>query len=1616
MIVDMVLTYMFIAVSLMWSSSISYGTEICKSTTCQHGGQCIVTNNVSDGAVCNCSMTGYSGTYCERGLIRTSDIPLLVAGETYALTLYAKPEKDLIIILRSDDVTFSPKSVAITNSIDSVDIQVTPKRSGHLTVSLKLFGSSALEYAKDQLVSLPVFEPSLGVSTKMLTTSGIDYRHFEFWNGDHLFTYIPASSPNVVTRAYVSRDDYDGSSNGGVIGFSYKGNIQLMTAVEDPERWYTDIFNKRFDAFILFDTPFEMAVTLRVAGLNLRLPFKIDMENHEVQTAAFLSLGGSERQWCGSNADPPGLFAKVKVSEKGFMENLFDLSKSTSVYMFLNFNLPENMKVLSADGMTQKLIPLRDQIVELITILDNFIDSAKDSASASVDMIQSIFELVKDIKDLVTILGSKKNSTDSVENLSSTLFSLSNSVVGAVRAWYDFKDTAVPFVSSFENTVSDISFRFQQIQSDFNNVVQGFVSDVQLILKNSEGFGLRVQVNFPVTVLTSKDVIVELVYSSRVGQCSQFGPVYESFQGKQVIRGFVIFPTSIPLGTFGMIDAVGAELAYALNDGDYLIRLAAKVTFVGIVEVDINLFVKRDLIYFQADGNVWNICYATIYAEVKLPAEDLNWRVGGELDVNSDKSSFGMMMVEAVCDAAQDFGRSAIERLENAQDRVREVQEEVAAAREWLLSKKNDVDKANAAFDSAMHKLDDAKKAVRDKQAAAESARSWLRQKQRDVDKLCRIRSCGKICIPGVKCSICHKKVGWVSVPYPCCSFTSCMTKVTDPVCIAANVACTAVRATAFAALKLAEGAVTIAIRAMDVAVLALDAAQSVVDKARVVLDVAKFALDLAASSLVVVERALDGVILTLEGVKSAVAAGVEVFNFIGNFDVASIVMIRKARFEVEISREDVFVLEVEIEANIFLLGTKTLFVTVDFKDLGRSLLSSAVSIVKELAKALLPFRRKRDLTDAISDAFESLNSTGDIRMSTIYISPDTSYLWDRQAKTVSVGEETEYRIQEFEDKCLNFTELSSFLNESLTTLYDIAEEWKRSLENTSNAILMIDEVMLNVSEININGSEINKTEALLKYNMTEDEIEFELMNINLKRNPTMNETFNVIAAAKEASLEELEIASDYHILEPWKEAMENITQETFPEDECASFEDCLFLTFDRLVGLYEKVDLPNVDGMKSLIFKSRTQFFSMLRNDSLRLDDALDITTEMLDILKETTETKIFCAIPPVITRNPSNTTVIKGEDLSLNCEANSDPHPSYVWYKDGEVISTISETGLLVIKNVDDQARGWYICKAGNHVVNVTSAEAYVDIYEAPTVTIPRDTIVLEGQEPSVVLNCASTGWPLPTISWYFSKDSITYSQLPVTASSLSLFKPQLSDSGWYKCEATNTVGKDSPAGFRFMVLGISLASPILSLSFEFSSNTWSEIHHQTHARFTETDESFAMKDKLLSGLGNLLDIDSSRLEFMKLGGFYMDNGDISGMVNVKIIGRKNSNAGIGRLPYRYLQDLFYDAQEELIIMAMTLSEATLDDVHLFSWNGVRVDIKRGSLHYGMDEPRCPKGQKASDYKYFLCADCIEDETGCDGNEREPSPTDMSKHPDVTPKVVFILAISLSVTPHYK
>ncbi|CAL4108297.1 unnamed protein product, partial [Meganyctiphanes norvegica] len=84
----------------------------------------------------------------------------------------------------------------------------------------------------------------------------------------------------------------------------------------------------------------------------------------------------------------------------------------------------------------------------------------------------------------------------------------------------------------------------------------------------------------------------------------------------------------------------------------------------------------------------------------------------------------------------------------------------------------------------------------------------------------------------------------------------------------------------------------------------------------------------------------------------------------------------------------------------------------------------------------------------------------------------------------------------------------------------------------------------------------------------------------------------------------------------------------------------------------------------------------------------------------------------PPKITAQPSSLKLRSQEELRLKCEATSHPLPKYQWLKNGIFCSNKSNTGLLIIRNVDEQNAGNYCCKVENSCGFAQSYIAKVEI----------------------------------------------------------------------------------------------------------------------------------------------------------------------------------------------------------------------------------------------------------------------------------------------------------------
>ncbi|XP_075997538.1 neural cell adhesion molecule L1-like protein [Genypterus blacodes] len=160
------------------------------------------------------------------------------------------------------------------------------------------------------------------------------------------------------------------------------------------------------------------------------------------------------------------------------------------------------------------------------------------------------------------------------------------------------------------------------------------------------------------------------------------------------------------------------------------------------------------------------------------------------------------------------------------------------------------------------------------------------------------------------------------------------------------------------------------------------------------------------------------------------------------------------------------------------------------------------------------------------------------------------------------------------------------------------------------------------------------------------------------------------------------------------------------------------------------------------------------------------------------------------------SETRIVKGEDLKLECIAEGFPTPQVEWVKMGSKLPNKANVGhhgkLLIVPRVEQEDDGKYMCKAKNshgetvHYFTVMVEEPPEWVFE------PESQIHMIGSE--VVIKCSATGIPQPIVTWRVN--GVALEQVPAanrkqTDDTIILHNAQPSDSAVYQCEANNTHG---------------------------------------------------------------------------------------------------------------------------------------------------------------------------------------------------------------------------------
>nr|XP_035144137.1 matrix-remodeling-associated protein 5 [Callithrix jacchus] len=185
----------------------------------------------------------------------------------------------------------------------------------------------------------------------------------------------------------------------------------------------------------------------------------------------------------------------------------------------------------------------------------------------------------------------------------------------------------------------------------------------------------------------------------------------------------------------------------------------------------------------------------------------------------------------------------------------------------------------------------------------------------------------------------------------------------------------------------------------------------------------------------------------------------------------------------------------------------------------------------------------------------------------------------------------------------------------------------------------------------------------------------------------------------------------------------------------------------------------------------------------------------------------------PQILTNFPQTVSATAETDAVFPCEATGKPKPFITWTKvsTGALMTPntriqrfeVLKNGTLVIRKVQVQDRGQYMCTASNlHgldrmvvllSVTVQQPQILASHYQDVTVYL-GDTIAME---------CLAKGTPAPQISWIFPDRRVWQTVSPVEGRislhenrTLSIKEASFSDRGVYKCVASNAAGADSLA----------------------------------------------------------------------------------------------------------------------------------------------------------------------------------------------------------------------------
>ena len=617
----------------------------------------------------------------------------------------------------------------------------------------------------------------------------------------------------------------------------------------------------------------------------------------------------------------------------------------------------------------------------------------------------------------------------------------------------------------------------------------------------------------------------------------------------------------------------------------------------------------------------------------------------------------------------------------------------------------------------------------------------------------------------------CEKRHVKESIQKSCCSTVSCASFVANISCISEKTICKKARKDALKKISKFNAAIVL---------LKLDSAQQNVSVWKMKRERLSVKVRSASSSLKAYHDAVSSLEkaynVTVENGKrkleilSKPLMLKNLFNKLGE----SLIKIENIQFEAKVSAEhNTTLLLVSITVTLDGSQHEEMSTVLDFTNLNRSLRSIAKEILGVYVGDATQFSRKRRSTKNTN------TSTDELKF---------------------------YTLQTFHRLCSEFTNHKQTLYDVAMSLYNLSSEIQqlREYEKRRKTSLIVNNSAI-FEKVNFNQRKA------MEFGV---EINYDSYSNVLENDP---ELLEAKAFQKEVLKNEVEAVhlSSKLLYKNWLATMESIF-ETISE-ECSGFDDCLTYTIDSLSEMNFDTGILNADKLQAQIENIEVKFFNLTRKSDMSVNDAMEISWDILQILENIAGEEDVCAQAPNIAEYRAPFTELgMNETLVLRCNATGDSLV-YQWRFNGKILKHES-TNVLRINQTNPSHSGNYSCDVSNRVAKATSIIAVVVVGTPPLIVrhpTRRHNVILSGYN-SLLCQVKKDARNISYQWWFKPVKFSSFKALPnETFSRLSFSPVRTYHEGWYFCNVSNRFGHTSSKTSYVKVLNFSLPVPAAKLS---------------------------------------------------------------------------------------------------------------------------------------------------------------------------------------------------------